>query len=661
MTAEIGQFCIIVSLIIAIAQSVIPLIGASRNDISLMSVGNATALIQFILLACSFCLLIQLYVTSDFSVLNVWQNSHSQKPLLYKISGTWGNHEGSLLLWVLILSLFGAAVAFFGKNLPHSLKARVLAIQSMVSVGFLFLLVFLSNPFARISPTPIDGNGLNPLLQDPGLAFHPPFLYLGYVGFSIAFSFAIAALLEGKVDAAWARWIRPWTLAAWTFLTTGIALGSWWAYYELGWGGWWFWDPVENASFMPWLLGTALLHSAIVVEKRDNLKSWTILLAILTFSFSLLGTFIVRSGILNSVHAFATDPGRGIFILGFLIITIGGALALYAYRAPSLSQGNLFAPISRESSLIVNNLFLIAATATVFLGTIYPLLLDAINGQKVSVGPPFFEATFVPLMVPLIIVMAVGPMLPWKRADLRGIVSRLKIIFYLTLIAGAVSISLIWKGPILAVLGIMLSVWLILGSVADIIERTKLAKGKIADSFNRILNLPRSVWGGSIAHTGLGVMILGITISTAFESEKLQVMKTGDQINVAGYLFTFEGTRKSKGPNYEALKGKFSVTKNNNLVQIMEPENRFFTNPVMTTTEAAIFPKNLGDLYAVLGEGDSEKGFSTRLYYKPMINCLWIGCLMMVLGGIISLSDRKHRVGAPKKNNPIRSLAHNRN
>ncbi|MDC0073885.1 heme lyase CcmF/NrfE family subunit [Alphaproteobacteria bacterium] len=650
MTAEIGQFLIIIALITAIFQTVIPMIGATKNNQALMNFGNYSAILQFVLIFFALIFLTQLYIISDFSVLNVWQNSHSDKPLLYKISGVWGNHEGSLLLWVMILSLFGAAIAFFGNNIPPSLKSRVISIQGAIGVGFLLLLIFLSNPFARITPTPINGNGLNPLLQDPGLAFHPPFLYLGYVGFSVAFSFAVAALIEGKIDAAWAKWVRPWSLAAWSFLTLGIAMGSWWAYYELGWGGWWFWDPVENASFMPWLIGTALIHSSIVVEKRDTLKSWCVLLAILAFSFSLLGTFIVRSGVLNSVHSFATDPGRGIFILLFLILAIGGSLSLYAWRAPKLKGGGLFTPISRESALVLNNLLLMAATTTVLLGTLYPLFLDAVTNEKVSVGPPYFNATFIPIMTPLIILMAFAPMLSWKRSDLSGILSRIKTAIVITVLAGLITLYFSWKISPLAVLGVMLGLWLVLGSFYEITQRTKILKKFNKDSFKRIINLPRSSIGGALAHSGMGIAILGITISTAFETEKLQVMSKGDNVEVAGYQFIFNGTKLSKGPNYESLVAEFFLKKDDKLISTLTPETRSYKDPPMVTTEAAILPKNLGDFYAVIGEKEiSSDKFSTRLYYKPLINLLWIGCIMMFVGGIVSLSDRRHRLGIPKK------------
>ncbi len=649
MIAELGHFATILALAIAAVQGTLPLVGAQRNLPALSAIARPAAIVQFVLIAIAFLALTHAFVTSDFSVLNVWQNSHTDKPLLYKISGVWGNHEGSLLLWVLILAAFGLGVAVLGRNLPPNLRTRVIAIQGLVGVGFLLLLVFLSNPFERIDPAPAQGNGLNPLLQDPGLAFHPPFLYLGYVGFSIAFSFAVAALIEGKVDAAWARWVRPWTLAAWTALTVGIVMGSWWAYYELGWGGWWFWDPVENASFMPWLLGTALLHSAIVVEKRDALRTWTVLLAILTFSFSLLGTFIVRSGVLNSVHAFATDPARGVYILLFLVVAIGGSLSLYAWRAPTLKGGGLFAPISREGSLVLNNLLLVAATATVFIGTMYPLFLDAVTGEKVTVGPPFFNATFAPLMVPLLAVMAIGPMMPWKRADLAGTLGRLKAAAVVTAIVALVTLYLSGFDQIMAVLGMAIAAWLIMGALVDVGERIMLFRIRWADSLRRARHLPRSAWGAAIAHAGMGVAILGMTGSLSWETEQLQIMRPGERVDVAGYTFEFDGVEPVRGPNYDAVRGTFRVYRDGDLIDLMRPETRRFANPPMVTTEAAIRPHSFGDLYAVVGESNGDGGFATRLYHKPLINWLWIGSLMMALGGIVSLTDRRLRVGAPSR------------
>ncbi|MEI6204481.1 MAG: heme lyase CcmF/NrfE family subunit, partial [Enhydrobacter sp.] len=473
MIPELGHFALILAFAVAIVQGTLSLVGASRGDIRLMALGRTAALTQAFLVILSFGALMQCYVTSDFSVANVVANSHSAKPLLYKISGTWGNHEGSMMLWTLILALFGAAVAIFGQNLPDTLRSRVLAIQALIGVGFLAFILFTSNPFERLSPAPFDGNGLNPVLQDPGLAFHPPMLYLGYVGFSVTYAFAIAALLEGRVDVAWARWVRPWTLAAWCFLTLGIALGSWWSYYILGWGGFWFWDPVENASLMPWLAGTALLHSAIVVEKRDALKSWTVLLAILAFSLSLLGTFLVRSGVLTSVHAFAQDPARGMFILGFLIFVTGGGLALYAWQAPKLQSGALFQPVSREGALIVNNLLLCTLAATVLLGTLYPLFLDLVTGEKVSVGPPFFNATFVPICAPLFAALAVGPFLGWKRAEIGPALLRLRIAFAVSVVAAIVAAVAIDGRATLAALALGFGVWLIMASLSEFVGRVR--------------------------------------------------------------------------------------------------------------------------------------------------------------------------------------------
>ena len=647
MWVEIGHFALILALVVAVTQGTLPLLGAHRGDASLIALARPAALAQFGLIAIAFGCLMHAYVVSDFSVLNVANNSHSAKPMLYKVSGVWGNHEGSLVLWVLILALFGAGVALFGGGLPPAFRARVLAVQAMIAVGFLAFSLFTSNPFERVLPPPADGNGLNPLLQDPGLAFHPPFLYLGYVGFSVSYSFAVAALLEGRVDAAWARWVRPWTLAAWCALTVGVALGSWWAYYELGWGGWWFWDPVENASFMPWLAGTALLHSAIVVEKRDTLKSWTVLLAILTFSLSLLGTFLVRSGVLTSVHAFATDPARGIFILAFLVLVVAGSLALYAWRAPALRPGGLFQPISREGALVLNNLLLATACGTVFLGTLYPLFLDALTGDKVSVGPPYFNLTFGPLMVPLIAAMAVGPMLPWKRADLSGALTRLKFAFAIAVLATLVTAALAFRGPWLAIPVAGLGVWAIVGAFVELAERVKLFRVPLADSLARGRHLPRAAWGMSLAHAGMGIVVLGVVGASAWQQELLQVMRPGEQVTVAGYTFTFLGAKPIKGPNYTATEGSFQVTSDGRDLGVMVSETRTFRNPPMQTSEAAIRPWLTGDLYAVIGEPTGDGGHATRLYHKPLVHWIWGGALVMVLGGLLSLSDRRLRVGAP--------------
>ncbi|MBL6954268.1 MAG: heme lyase CcmF/NrfE family subunit [Alphaproteobacteria bacterium] len=649
MTAELGHYALVLALSVALVQATLPLLGAWRGDPGWIGLARPAALVQCLLIVAAFAALMYAYVTSDFSVLNVATNSHSAKPMLYKIAGVWGNHEGSLLLWLLILALFGAAVAVFGGNLPAPFRARVLAVQAMIGVGFLAFVLFTSNPFVRLLPAPLDGRGLNPLLQDPGLAFHPPFLYLGYVGFSMAFSFAVAALIEGRVDAAWARWVRPWTLAAWCFLTLGIAMGAWWAYYELGWGGWWFWDPVENASFMPWLAGTALLHSTIVVEKRDSLKNWTVLLAIVTFSLSLLGTFLVRSGVLTSVHAFATDPTRGVFILAFLIAVIGGSLTLYAVRAPAMKGGGLFAPVSREGGLVLNNLLLSTACATVLLGTLYPLFLDALTGEKITVGPPYFNATFGPLMVPALIAMAVGPMLRWKRGDLLGAVQRLKFAVIATVLALLATLVAAHDGPWLAIPGIALGVWMIAASVEEAAYRLRLFRVPVGESARRLMRSPRSAWGTTFAHAGAGMVIIGIVASSAWQVEKLQVMRQGESLAMGPYEIKFQGAEPIDGPNYSAVRGVFRVSRNGAEIAVLEPESRNYQDPPMETTEAAIRTGWGGDLYAVIGDPTGDGSWSTRFYNKPMIHWIWIGCLMMVFGGLVSLSDRRHRVGAPAR------------
>ncbi|HAA92276.1 MAG TPA: heme lyase NrfEFG subunit NrfE, partial [Rhodospirillaceae bacterium] len=567
----------------------------------------------------------------------------------YKISGVWGNHEGSMVLWVLVLALFGAAVALFGRNLPPSLRARVLAVQALIGIGFVAFILLTSNPFERVVPAPVDGHDLNPLLQDPGLAIHPPMLYVGYVGFSIAFSFAIAALIEGKVDAAWARWVRPWTLLAWSFLTGGIALGSWWAYYELGWGGWWYWDPVENASFMPWLVGTALLHSSIVVEKRDSLKSWTILLAILTFALSLIGTFLVRSGVLTSVHAFATDPDRGVFILGLLCVAIGGGLALYAWRAPKLQGGGMFQPISREGALLLNNLLLTTAAATVFLGTLYPLVLEAFNGSKISVGPPYFNATFIPLMTPLVAALAVGPLLGWKRGDLAGALGRLKAtagvaVAMFILVAWAAGENAVWGA-----FGIAIALWLAGGVVTELAGRTGLGRMPLSNSWRRLVGLPRSALGMTLAHFGLAIFIVGATAISLWQEEKILVMKANQKVEIAGFKVIFDGVQDTRGPNYIARRGLFTGRKGYDKPFKLFAEKRRYIVGGQETTEAAIQSSWLGDLYVVIGEGSEQGGQTVRLYFMPMVGWIWMGAAIMVLGGFVSLTDRRLRVGAPNR------------
>jgi cytochrome c-type biogenesis protein CcmF len=660
---EIGHFALILAFLLALVQATPVFLlagrGARHRAGGPGALGEAAAAGHLLFLAISYLALTYAYVTSDFSILNVAQNSHSAKPLLYKISGVWGNHEGSMMLWVLILAIFGASVVFFGRNLPPGLRARVLGVQGMIGAAFIAFILFTSNPFLRLFPTPEDGNGLNPMLQDPGLAFHPPLLYLGYVGFSMAFSFAIAALLEGRVDAAWARWVRPWTLAAWAFLTLGIGLGSWWAYYELGWGGFWFWDPVENASLMPWLAGTALVHSVAVVDKRDTLKGWTVLLAILTFALSLLGAFIVRSGVLTSVHAFATDPSRGVFILALLTVTVGGSLALFAWRAPTLTPGGLFRPISREGGLLLNNILLSTAAATVAVGTLYPLFLESLTGDKISVGPPFYHLSFVPLMAPLVVLTAIGPLLPWKRADILGALQRLRVA-----LAVAVGVVLLawWLsgGPLGAVLGIGLAGWLLAGTATELAGRVKLWRVPLAESARRARRLPRSAWGMVLAHTGLAVLIIGAVSVSVWQTERIEVMRNGEAVSAGGYRFVFQGVKEVAGPNYMARRGTIAVERDGKPVVTLYPEKRFYPVRGNSTTEAAIYTTGLLDLYAVIGdpqpaEGETEvastpaamSGWVVRIHHIPFAPWIWAGTVLMALGGGVSLSDRRHRVGVP--------------
>ncbi|MGE0420782.1 MAG: heme lyase CcmF/NrfE family subunit [Reyranellaceae bacterium] len=647
MIPEVGHYALVLALVVALVQGTLPLAGAARGDPGLMELARTSAMAQAVLVALSFLALTWAYVVSDFSLLNVVANSHSSKPLLYKISGVWGNHEGSMLLWVLILSLFGASVATFGGNLPASLRARVLAVQGLVGVGFLAFILFTSNPFARLDPAPFDGNDLNPILQDPGLAFHPPLLYLGYVGLSVTFSFAVAALIEGRVDAAWARWVRPWTLAAWCFLTLGIALGSWWAYYELGWGGFWFWDPVENASLLPWLLATALLHSAIVTEKRDALKSWTVLLAILAFSLALLGTFLVRSGVLTSVHAFAQDPARGLYILGFIVLVAGGSLTLYAWRAPKLAAGGLFAPISREGGLIFNNLLLAVLTFVVFLGTLYPLLLDALGGDKVSVGPPFYAMTFIPLSFPLIAAIAVGPLLAWKRGDMLGALRQLAAVGLLAIGVGVLISFIAERHVTLAAIGCGLAAWLILGALYELARRIKLFEIPVGSSLRRLAGLPRASIGMTIAHAALGFSIAGITAVSVWQVETIAVLKPGETLSHAGFAVSMETPRTIDGPNFVAERTRMTFRRDGAVVAVLEPERRLFKTTRRQTTEAAIKTTLLADIYATLGENDGKGGWTVRLYYNPLAPWIWLGAAFCALGGFVSLSDRRLRIGAP--------------
>ena len=656
MIAESGHYALVLALGLALIQSIVPLVGARWRDPALMNVARSTALAQLGFVAASFAALVTLHVTSDFSVANVFENSHSLKPLIYKITGVWGNHEGSMLLWVSILALFGALVAAFGNNLPLTLRARVLAVQAWVAGAFYLFILTTSNPFLRLPDPPIEGRDLNPVLQDIGLAVHPPMLYLGYVGFSISFSFAIAALLEGRIDAAWARWVRPWTLMAWIFLTLGIAMGSYWAYYELGWGGWWFWDPVENASLMPWLAGTALLHSALVMEKRDALKVWTILLSILTFSLSLLGTFLVRSGVLTSVHAFASDPTRGVFILLILCVFIGGSLTLFAGRASALKQGGLFAPISREGALVLNNLFLTTACATVFIGTLYPLALEVLTGDKISVGAPFFNLTFAPLFIPLMVAVPFGPMLAWKRGDLLGAMQRLLAAGIAALLAIAVAWAWARGGSALAPLAIGLAVFVIAGALSDLAERVGLFRLPLATSASRAMGLPRSVWGTAFAHAGIGVALIGIVCETTWNSEYIGTMKPGDAISVAGYQMTLEGLIQQQGPNYRELVAPFTVRFDSKRLAVMTPSKRTFTTRGMSTTEAALLTRGASQLYISLGDPTADGGITARIYHKPLVLLIWFGPVLMAFGGLLSLSDRRLRVGAPKPAKAVRGL-----
>ena len=648
MIPELGHFALVLALGLGLVQSIVPVIGVQRRDGSLMRLASSTALAQFFFVALSFLALTICYVTSDFSVATVYENSHSMMPLVYKFTSVWGNHEGSMLLWVLILSLFGALVALFGSNLPASLKANVLAVQSWIACAFYLFILLTSNPFVRLVPAPFEGRDLNPILQDIGLAIHPPLLYLGYVGFSIAFSFAIAALLEGRIDAAWARWVRPWTLAAWMCLTVGIAMGSYWAYYELGWGGFWFWDPVENASLMPWLAGTALLHSAVVMEKRNALKIWTILLAILAFSLSLVGTFLVRSGVLTSVHTFANDPARGVFILAILVIFIGGGLTLFAWRAPLLKQGGLFAPVSREGALVLNNLFLTTACLTVFVGTLYPLALEAITGTKISVGAPFFNLTFGPLFVPLLFAMPFGPLLAWKRGDILGVAQRLLAAFAVGLATIAIVAAAESEVSVLAPFGIGLALFVMAGAITDIVERIGLFRVPLSVVTQRAAGLPRSVWGTAFAHFGMAVTLLGVVSVGTWATERIVGLKPSQTVSLSGFDLSFDGLAQRSGPNYRELVGKFTVRRGGALIATVEPAKRSFESRATTTTEAALLTRGFSQLYLSLGDVNDDGSVAIRIYHKPLVLLIWIGAIVMMLGGALSLSDRRLRIGAPR-------------
>ncbi len=655
MIVELGHFALILAFAVAIVQAVVPMVGAHKGWRGWMAVAEPAATAQFLLTLAAFAALTYAFVVSDFSLRLVVLNSHTDKPMLYKISGVWGNHEGSMLLWILILTLFGACAAWFGGGLPPTLRARVLGVQSAIAVAFFAFILFTSNPFTRLAVPPMNGEDLNPLLQDPGLAFHPPFLYLGYVGLSMSFSFAVAALIEGRVDAAWARWVRPWTLAAWLFLTVGIALGSWWAYYELGWGGFWFWDPVENASFMPWLIAAALLHSAIVVEKREALKSWTILLAILAFGFSLIGTFIVRSGVLTSVHAFANDPERGVFILAILAVFMGGALTLYALRGGAMEAKGVFGLVSRESALVTNNILLAVACFVVFIGTVWPLVAELFFGRKLSVGAPFFDAAFTPFMVALAVIMPLGAVLPWKRASLARSMQPLWGLLALAMAAGALVWTMQTGRSVLAPVGMILLVWLVGGAVADTYTRT--GRGDWRAKLRRLRNLPRADWGKSVAHGGLGVTIFGIAAITAWQVEDIRVAEVGETFDVGGYQVTLQDVRQVEGPNYLSTMAEMRVARNGREVARLFPEKRNYPVARMPTTEAAIDNGVFRDIYLVIGDPQEGGAWAVRTYIKPYANWIWAGCIIMALGGVLSLSDRRYRVAAGARRAPAGAVA----
>ena len=649
MIVETGHFALILALLVAVVQFALPLVGAHKGWRGWMAIAGPAALTQAALLTFSFCALTYAFVTSDFSVRLVALNSHTLKPMLYKVTGVWGNHEGSMLLWCLILAVFGALVALFGGNLPERLKARVLGVQASVGVAFLGFLIFTSNPFLRLEMPPMNGQDLNPLLQDPGLAFHPPFLYLGYVGLSMSFSFAVAALIEGRVDAAWGRWVRPWTLLAWLNLTIGIALGSWWAYYELGWGGFWFWDPVENASFMPWLIAAALLHSAIVVEKREALKSWTILLAILAFGFSLIGAFIVRSGVLTSVHAFANDPERGVYLLAITGVFMGGALTLYAIRAGEMQAKGVFGVISRESALVANNVLLAVATFVVFIGTIWPLVAEMIWDRKLSVGPPFFDAAFTPFMLILAAILPIGSVLPWKRAKLGRVMRPLWLALIAAFVVGALAWVVQTDRSLIAPVGALLGAWLVLGAAVDLWNRTG---SDASQKLGRALRLPRADWGRVVAHSGLGITIFGIAAMTAWQIEDIRVAREGETFEVGGYEVTLVDVRRVEGPNYISTMAELRMVKDGREEAVLFPEKRVYPVAGMPTTEADIDNGVFRDLYLVIGDPQEGGGFAVRTYIKPFANWIWAGAIIMALGGMLSLTDRRYRVAAGLRNTP---------
>ena len=656
MIPEIGHFALILALCVAVVQGSLPIYGAAVGSSALMSVAKPAARGQFILVLLAFCCLGYAFAVKDFSVLYVASTSNSHLPLQYRLAAIWGAHEGSLLLWTFILTIWMVAVTFFSAHLPEAMRARILGVMGLVSLGFLLFMLAVSNPFERLIPAAADGRDLNPLLQDPGMVMHPPMLYMGYVGFSVAFAFAIAALLGGNLDAAWARWSRPWTTAAWCFLTVGIALGSGWAYYELGWGGWWFWDPVENASFMPWLAGTALIHSLAVTDKRGGFKVWTVLLAILAFSLSLVGTFLVRSGVLTSVHAFATDPKRGLFILVFLAIVIGGSLVLYAWRAPRVGLGGGFDMVSREAMLLGNNVLLIAALGSVFLGTLYPLFLDALGLGKISVGPPYFDTVFVPLMTPAIFLMGIGPLAQWKKASLPDLALRLRWAFGASVVTALLLPFVLGKWTPLLSLGLLLASWIVTTTLVNIRERVSRLVGTSAMS--ALATLPRAYWGMVVAHCGIAVFIVGVTMVKGFEVEQDLRMNVGEISTIGGYTFRFDGVQNITGPNYTAARGMFHVSQGGHDVTDMFPEKRHYPVQNQAMTEAAIDTGLLRDLYVSLGEPLPGGAWSVRLYHKPFIDWIWGGCLIMALGGILAMTDRRYRLAGRREESLVSDLPH---
>ncbi|CAN5730883.1 heme lyase CcmF/NrfE family subunit [soil metagenome] len=648
MVPEIGQFALIIALLLGLTQAILPMIGARRGRQSWVAVAAPAGQAQFIFIAIAFCCLGYSFIVNDFSVLNVATNSNSRLPLHYRLAATWGSHEGSLLLWSLMLGLWTAAVTLFSRHLPNDMVARVLSVMGVISVGFLLFMLLTSNPFDRLMPAAADGRDLNPLLQDPAMVIHPPMLYMGYVGFSVAFAFAIAALIGGRLDATWARWSRPWTTVAWMFLTCGIALGSWWAYYELGWGGWWFWDPVENASFMPWLVGTALIHSLAVTEKRGGFKSWTVLLAIAAFSLSLLGTFLVRSGVLTSVHAFATDPKRGIFILAFLTLVIGGSLLLYAWRAKQVGLGGKFDVVSRESFLLSNNVLLAVAAGSVLLGTLYPLIIDAIGKGKLSVGPPYFNTVFVPLMVPAIFLMGVGPIARWKNASVPELAVRLRWAF-LASAATALLLPFVfgeWK-PLVS-LGLLLATWVIATAAVNLWDRVKRTSGQLS-VWQKLRMQSRSYYGMQLAHLGVAVFIIGVTLVTGYQAEKDVRMSVGDTVNVGGHDFRMKGVTDVMGPNYRAARAEIEITRDGEYFRTMYPEKRTYLVSENAMTETAIDTGLFRDLYISLGEPLPGGAWSVRVHYKPFVTWIWGGALLMAMGGGLAVSDRRYSLAARKQ------------